>query len=132
MNGYEASHYPSVADSNRLLCNIEEAAVDILSTSMNKPQMDEPSKAPAVCVARYLREERFLQRKMMINSDKERMDHMTVQQRHYVYIVKCVDGSLYTGYAKNVEQRVATHNAGKGGRYTRSHLPVTLLATWSF
>ncbi|HEY4036576.1 MAG TPA: GIY-YIG nuclease family protein [Ktedonobacteraceae bacterium] len=106
--------------------------MDILSTSMNKPQMDEPSKAPAVHVAQYLREEFSLQRNMMINSEKKQMDHMTVQQRHHVYMVKCVDGSLYTGYAKNVEQRVATHNAGKGGRYTRSHLPVTLLATWSF
>ncbi len=68
----------------------------------------------------------------MIKSDKEQMDHMTVQESHFVYIVKCSDGSLYTGYAKNVEQRVSKHNAGKGGRYTRSHLPVTLLATWSF
>jgi protein subunit release factor B len=51
--GVRLIHRPSVADSNRLLCNTEEAAVDILSTSMNKPQMDEPSKAPAVCVARY-------------------------------------------------------------------------------
>ena len=68
----------------------------------------------------------------MIKPDKEQMDHMTIQERHHVYIVTCVDGSLYTGYAKDVEQRVATHNAGKGGRYTRSHLPVTLLASWSF
>lgn len=57
---------------------------------------------------------------------------MTIQKRHSVYIVRCVDGSLYTGYTNNVEQRVATHNAGKGGRYTRSHLPVTLMVSWSF
>jgi putative endonuclease len=132
MNGYEASHRPSVAESNHLFCNTEEAAVDILSTFMNMPQMDESSKASTACLVRYLREKLFLQRKMMINSEKVRMDYMTVQQRHHVYMVKCVDGSLYTGYAKNVEQRVAMHNAGKGGRYTRSHLPVTLLATWSF
>jgi putative endonuclease len=54
------------------------------------------------------------------------------QEKHYVYIVRCADGSLYTGYARNVESRVAMHNAGKGSRYTRSHLPVTLLANWSF
>jgi len=64
--------------------------------------------------------------------EKVQMDSMTIQERHHVYIVRCVDGSLYTGYAKNVEQRVTMHNAGKGGRYTRSHLPVMLLATWSF
>jgi putative endonuclease len=69
---------------------------------------------------------------MMIKPDKEQIDQMTVQKSHYVYIVRCVDGSLYTGYAKNVQQRVATHNAGKGSKYTRSHLPVTLLAIWSF
>src|SRR2546430_16763991 len=68
----------------------------------------------------------------MINPDKEQMVNTTVQERHSVYIVRCVNDSLYTGYAKDVEQRVARHNAGKGGRYTRSHLPVTLLASWSF
>ena len=94
--------------------------------------MDNPQKF-LQCAARWLiEEEHFSQRKMMITSDKEQMDHMTVQERHHVYIVKCADGSLYTGYAKNVKQRVARHNAGKGGRYTRSHLPVTLLASWSF
>ena len=53
-------------------------------------------------------------------------------QTHFVYIVQCSDGSLYTGYSTDVEKRVTTHNAGKGARYTRSHLPVTLCAVWSF
>ncbi|WP_338247361.1 GIY-YIG nuclease family protein [Dictyobacter halimunensis] len=51
---------------------------------------------------------------------------------HYVYIVRCVDGTLYTGYATDVARRVATHNAGKGARYTRARLPVELLASWEF
>ncbi len=51
---------------------------------------------------------------------------------HTVYIVQCIDGSLYTGYTTNVHRRVALHNAGKGARYTRSHRPVILLASWSF
>jgi putative endonuclease len=54
------------------------------------------------------------------------------QQSHFVYIVRCADGSLYTGYATDVARRVATHNAGKGARYTRAHLPVTLVASWSY
>jgi putative endonuclease len=54
------------------------------------------------------------------------------QAKHYVYIVRCADGSLYTGYARNVVLRVATHNAGKGSKYTRARLPVTLLASWEF
>ncbi len=51
---------------------------------------------------------------------------------HYVYLVQCADGTLYTGYAKDVQQRIAVHNAGKGARYTRTRLPVTLLASWHF
>ncbi len=44
----------------------------------------------------------------------------------YVYILRCGDGSLYTGIAKDLERRVTQHNAGAASRYTRSHLPVTL------
>ncbi len=51
---------------------------------------------------------------------------------HYVYIVRCANGALYTGYAKNIEARIASHNAGKGGRYTRAHRPVELMAYWNF
>jgi putative endonuclease len=51
---------------------------------------------------------------------------------HYVYVVRCANGSLYTGYAKDIEARIAAHNAGKGGRYTKAHRPVELIASWSF
>ena len=47
--------------------------------------------------------------------------------KHYVYIVKCKDDSLYTGYAKNVEQRVAKHNKGLGAKYTKVRRPVVLV-----
>jgi putative endonuclease len=53
-------------------------------------------------------------------------------EHHYVYIVQCTNGSLYTGYSKNIVQRIAVHNAGKGGRYTRAHRPVELLAYCQF
>src|ERR1700683_3451539 len=43
-----------------------------------------------------------------------------------VYVLRCGDGSLYTGIAKDVEARLKQHNAGKGAAYTRSHLPVEL------
>ncbi|GGG98066.1 GIY-YIG nuclease family protein [Staphylococcus pragensis] len=46
---------------------------------------------------------------------------------HYVYIIKCKDNSLYTGYAKDVDARVATHNAGKGAKYTKTRRPVELV-----
>ena len=44
-----------------------------------------------------------------------------------VYLVRCVDGSLYTGIAKDVLSRVDKHNTGQGAAYTRSHRPVKLL-----
>lgn len=45
----------------------------------------------------------------------------------YIYIVKCRDGSLYTGISNHVEERVKRHNEGKGAAYTRSHRPVVLV-----
>jgi putative endonuclease len=45
---------------------------------------------------------------------------------HYVYVVECNDGSLYTGYTTDVERRVAEHNAGDGAKYTAGRCPVTL------
>ncbi len=54
------------------------------------------------------------------------------QRTHFVYIVRCANDALYTGYSTNIDKRIATHNAGKGAHYTRSHLPVTLCAVWSF
>ena len=45
----------------------------------------------------------------------------------FVYMLQCGDGSLYTGCTDDVERRVATHQKGRGGKYTRSHLPVTLV-----
>ncbi len=45
----------------------------------------------------------------------------------YVYIVRCSDGTLYTGYTTDVERRVAEHNAGTGARYTRGRRPVRLV-----
>jgi putative endonuclease len=43
-----------------------------------------------------------------------------------VYVLRCGDGSLYTGITERLAERVARHQAGKGARYTRSRLPVTL------
>jgi predicted GIY-YIG superfamily endonuclease len=51
---------------------------------------------------------------------------------HFVYIVRCADGSLYTGYARDPEARVATHNRGRGARYTSGRRPVRLVHTESF
>jgi len=44
-----------------------------------------------------------------------------------VYIVRCADSSLYTGIAKNVQERIRLHNTGLGAKYTRSRQPVELV-----
>jgi len=44
----------------------------------------------------------------------------------FVYMLRCGDGSLYTGYTDDVQRRLATHQSGKGAKYTRSRLPVAL------
>jgi putative endonuclease len=41
----------------------------------------------------------------------------------YVYILLCRDGSFYTGYTKNLDERTRLHESGKGARYTRMHKP---------
>ena len=46
---------------------------------------------------------------------------------NYVYILRCADGSLYTGWTNDLEKRVKTHNAGKGAKYTKTRLPVELV-----
>ena len=46
---------------------------------------------------------------------------------HHVYILSCADGSFYTGWTTDLNQRLRTHNAGKGSKYTRSKLPVALV-----
>jgi putative endonuclease len=47
----------------------------------------------------------------------------------FVYILSCGDGSLYTGAAKNLAQRLKQHQSGTASKYTRSRLPVTMVWT---
>lgn len=46
---------------------------------------------------------------------------------HFVYIIECADGSLYTGYTTDVVRRVEEHDAGEGAKYTRGRTPVELV-----
>lgn len=55
---------------------------------------------------------------------------MQKKNASYVYIIRCGDGTLYTGYTKNVpEDRLAAHKKGKGARYTRGRGPLELVYT---
>ena len=51
---------------------------------------------------------------------------------NYVYMLCCGDGTFYTGWTNDLDKRLKTHAAGKGGKYTRSRLPVTLVYTETF
>lgn len=51
---------------------------------------------------------------------------------NYTYIVKCSDGSLYTGWTNDLEKRIRDHNAGNGAKYTKSRRPVELVYFESF
>ena len=51
---------------------------------------------------------------------------------HFVYIVRCADGTLYTGYARDPSIRVRAHNSGRGAKYTAGRRPVRLVYQQAF
>ena len=52
---------------------------------------------------------------------------MIVLMPFYTYILCCGDGTLYSGWTNDLKKRLKAHNEGKGGRYTRSRMPVKLV-----
>lgn len=50
----------------------------------------------------------------------------------FVYILLCIDNSLYTGSTNNLDKRFLEHKNGKGGRYTRSHQPLKIIYSEKF
>ena len=63
---------------------------------------------------------------------RRRFMRFIMETKAYMYVVQCADGTLYTGYTTDIERRIKTHNAGKGAKYTRPRLPVTLIYQESF
>ena len=51
---------------------------------------------------------------------------------HYAYMLRCADETFYSGYTTDPIRRTATHNSGRGAKYTRSRLPVELVYTEEF
>lgn len=51
---------------------------------------------------------------------------------YFVYIILCKDGSYYTGYTKNVEERAHMHTNGRGAKYTKSHPPKEIVCVDTF
>ena len=50
-----------------------------------------------------------------------------MSENWYLYILRCGDGTLYTGITTDIEKRLAVHSAGKGAKYTRGRLPLELV-----
>ena len=51
---------------------------------------------------------------------------------HHVYVLRCADDTLYTGYTTDIERRVEEHDSGEGAKYTRGRTPVELVHVESF
>src|SRR5438876_7451519 len=52
--------------------------------------------------------------------------------RAFIYILRCADGTFYTGYTVDLTRRLAAHQRGRGARYTRTRTPVELVYSESF
>ncbi len=57
---------------------------------------------------------------------KAEMETGTETETNYTYILRCSDGTLYTGWTNNLQKRLDAHNAGRAAKYTRSRTPVEL------
>lgn len=56
----------------------------------------------------------------------------THSDKHYTYILKCADDTLYCGYTNDIKKRIQAHNSGKGAKYTKPRLPVVLVYSEEF
>lgn len=57
---------------------------------------------------------------------------MEKENSHIFYVLQCCDTSFYAGYTNNLARRLATHNAGKGAKYTRARTPVVCIYKETF
>lgn len=56
----------------------------------------------------------------------------TDEKTYTTYILRCSDGTYYTGYARSLKDRLRKHQLGLGAKYTRTRRPVELVASWTF
>lgn len=55
------------------------------------------------------------------------IDEEVEERKFGIYILRCADGSLYTGYSNDLDRRLRVHNSGQGAKYTKSRLPVEMV-----
>ena len=53
--------------------------------------------------------------------------HFDTEKKNYTYMLKCHDGTIYTGWTTQLDRRISEHNSGRGAKYTRSRRPVELI-----
>lgn len=103
--------------------------LQVLGSSKNlgfvSPTQDSVSRLAEICPYIELIE-KHIHRQCSRRIDIEARGKTTMAWR--VYLLRCADDSLYCGISKDLEARIAQHNAGKGAKYTRSRLPVKLVA----
>lgn len=66
---------------------------------------------------------------LQVLAPREEMPHSAPW---FLYLIECIDGSIYTGITVDVAARYAAHASGKGARYTRAHPPARLLASFGY
>ena len=69
---------------------------------------------------------------MMMALIRRNLKRFIMDNKAYMYVLECRDGSYYTGYTTDVRKRLAVHNSGKGAKYTRARLPVKLIYAQGF
>lgn len=50
-----------------------------------------------------------------------------MEEKHYAYMLRCADNTIYSGYTNNLEKRLEAHNSGKGAKYTKNRRPVKIV-----
>ena len=50
-----------------------------------------------------------------------------MKEKHYAYMLRCADNTIYSGYTTDLQRRLSVHNSGKGAKYTKIRLPVKLI-----
>lgn len=76
---------------------------------------------------RYLHMDQKYKKMILKMKEKEARGKKRRREKWFLYVLRCEDGTFYTGIAKDIEARIKKHNDGKGARYTRTRRPVELV-----
>lgn len=104
----------------------------------NNPEDDNPPGADTVEEAIHLQgaqqgsKDSRVETPAASKTEQQDNEDPATNKHHFMYVIECADGSLYTGYSPDVQARFAAHQAGTGAKYTRGRGPLNLLAVAEF